>query len=267
MLSDLAEKFEPYSIVVPENVAPMMSERAALVMWAEDALGWNVVFDEPGTPEPGRLDGVFIPSLPILDRGRVVREEITPKEGDQILVWGRQVAGQPIEIHGIGVNDQVVYYHDFAQRLAREQRRTENEVAARRRLLWLLADEMAAQYCALPPLFRERIDMLRAAQADFVEVGERDELAMLGDAVAVANYCTARAMNEQDRAVAAVRVEDAALEWFDRIAQPGPLVELYFQQVIDRRYDTPDEMGALLAATHVLLLHRQKMADDLAEKS
>lgn len=256
MLSDLAEQFEPYSIVAPASDAPLLYERAELVMWAEDALGWNIVFDEPGPDAPvmpGRLTGVFIPNLPVFDRGAVLRE-IVPAEGDQIVLWGVRT-GERIDLHGIGVNEDVVYYHDFAQRMARAQRATENAVARRRRMLYLLGDEMAAQYAQLPPLLRIRIDTLRSERPDFTENGEREELLMLADAVKLANYCTARAMNEHDRAINPDAISSAALEWFGLVARAQQLDDMAFKGVVSRHY-RPEEAGPMFSCARALLQQR-----------
>lgn len=129
--------------------------------------GWSVAFDE------GWICGVR-------DVGR------EPQVGDTLTVYGQF----GYQFHGQALNGTVLWYLSPAEEAAERERAQAEQDDRRRAQFEAQRAELDADYDALPPTFRERIDKFRATNPDFRWQFEAYEMMCCRDAVQIATYCS-----------------------------------------------------------------------------
>jgi hypothetical protein len=141
---DQLAAYEPFSIEIDTADVPTTDALISSVELHSDSSGWLVTYG---------ADAAYVPCLPILDHGQVVRAGIEPRIGDRLRIYGD---------HGIALNDWVVFYWtpeqlafraEYTDRLARAH--AERVFAVRRPTLDAAYKELPAPLQRLLVVMRE----------------------------------------------------------------------------------------------------------------
>lgn len=171
MIETKTTNYEPFLIEVTGTDAPF--EDGPITSVKESDTGWEVTHD-------GWT--IFVPNMPIQQYGRVLRPAIVPKVGDRLRLYGS--FGHPVQ--GIQINEDVVFYRDQEQREASRRRWLEDHEAQKARSFTLRQGELDAEFDALPPFFRRRIERFRDENPDFRKDSEGYEMFACTEAVKIA---------------------------------------------------------------------------------
>lgn len=166
------EHYEPFIVEVTEGDEPF--EDSPITEIQPGGGGWHCTQESDWT--------IFVPNMPIEQYGEVLRAGIEPKIGDRLRLYGS--FGH--EVQGIQVNDDVVFYRTQTQREARRRRWLEDNDARKERAFTLKQGALDAEFEALPPFFRQRIERFRAEDPDFRKESEGYEMFCCTEAVKIA---------------------------------------------------------------------------------
>jgi hypothetical protein len=176
-MSDLAERYEPYTTTVDPTDTTYDRLVLAKVEPAQDGSGWYV------TSTKGW--GIFVPNISGVP---------TPKAGD--VLWNFGSIGQPVQ--GQILNNHVIWYRWPEQRAVHRATELARYAAEKRQRFERERETLDARYQALPEPFRARIDRFRAKDPDFRVDSEAYESFILQQAALLAAH---------------FKTEDAVLAW------------------------------------------------------
>lgn len=172
-MTDIREKYLPFSQSIPSDDSLAFDDYIVKsVEPASDGDGWWVATTESWN--------FFVPNIPI---GPLPLPD--PEPGDEVRVYGGM--GRPIQ--GFVLNGQVVFYRDAADREAYRRKVLAELKADREERFERERAELDAIYEALPPVFRTRVDRLRAKGGrEFRVSSEGYETFILSQAALLADH-------------------------------------------------------------------------------
>lgn len=163
--------YEPFSVEIDTEDMPTQDLIVEEVTLYNDAPGWMVTCAG---------QEIYVPCLPVLDSGQVLRAGIEPRKGDRLRIYGE---------HGMAIEDYVIFYWTQAQRQDRNRWDLVLSRARAERLFAVRRKSMDTLYEQLPETLQALIDDERAVDAEFRVRFEFGVLAVMKGAMEIAELC------------------------------------------------------------------------------